>query len=526
MRGTVKTRNSLSWMAIAILLTSAAAARAQDSVPPVATAAQASDPTSHQASDHSGAATGTVPVTTHSLTAQRAYEMGMVQREDRLFVDEGLAFFREAVKADPQFALGHAALGYFTTDPKEEKQESALAEKFIATASPDEQLLIRWMNGTKNGDLVPAISAMNDLLAKYPNDKRLGNMTAEWLCSNQGAFEHGEAILVRLLKNDPRYFPAMNNLAYCYAMSGQPGLAPPLMDQYVAALPNEPNPQDSYGEIMRMLGDYPAALDHYRKALEINPNFNPSQVGLATTYALMGDQRKARAQYLVAIKGTKERPTQINYRILWAMTYYRESKPRLAHEAFLKVDAEAHLAGLPIQEAEIHRALALFSPDPAAALKELDEARADLSETRKAKLLPGDRDTELASILQTRAFIAVNAGKTDVAEAALKLLAEMAQTSRSIPVQNSYHSAHGAALLAQGDYAGAITELQEDAQNPLSLRLLAEAQSKAGQPADAHKTLATLAAISDDRMETAFAIPPARAALKSDTTQTAQGGAH
>jgi tetratricopeptide (TPR) repeat protein len=525
MRGTVKIRNSFLLIGIAILL-AGAAAQAQDSTPAATTSTQASDHSADQASDRSSAATDIIPVTTHSLTAQRAYEMGMVQREDRLFVDEGLAFFREAVKADPQFALGHAALGYFTADPKEEKQESALAEKFIATASPDEQLLIRWMNGTKNGDLVPAISAMNDLLAKYPHDKRLGNMTAEWLCSNQGAFDHGEAILVRLLKNDARYFPAMNNLAYCYAMSGQPGLAPPLMTEYVAALPNEPNPQDSYGEIMRMLGDYPAALDHYRKALEINPSFNASQVGLATTYALMGDQKKARAQYLVAIKGTKERPTQVNYRILWAMTYYRENKPRLAHEAFLQVDTEAHLAGLPVQEAEIHRTMALFNPNPAVALKDLDEARADLSETRKAKLLSGDRDTELASILQTRAFIAVSAGKTDVAEAALKLLAEMAQTSRNIPVQDSYHSSNGAVLFAQGDYAGAIAELEEDAQNPLSLRLLAQAQAKAGQASDAQKTLATLAAISDERVETAFAVPPARAALKSDASQTAQGGAH
>jgi len=31
-------------------------------------------------------------------------------------------------------------------------------------------------------------------------------------------------------------------------------LAPPLMDQYVAALPGQPNPQDSYAEILRMAG--------------------------------------------------------------------------------------------------------------------------------------------------------------------------------------------------------------------------------------------------------------------------------
>jgi len=205
------------------------------------------------------------------------------------------------VKEDPQFALGHATLGYFTAILGSKRGERA-GGKVVDKASPDEQLLVRWMNGTKDGDLVPAISAMNDLLAKYPNDKRLLNMTAEWLCSNQGASEHGEAILVRLLKSDPGYYPALNNLAYCYALSGEARLSPPLMDRYVAAIPNEPNPQDSYGEIMRILGDYPAALEHYQKALEINPNFNASQVGVASTYALMGDEKRARAQYLVAIK--------------------------------------------------------------------------------------------------------------------------------------------------------------------------------------------------------------------------------
>ncbi len=508
MRGTVKTRNAFSWMFAAILLAGGTAS-AQDATG--ATAAAAASPE-------------TVPVTTSSSEARQAYEMGMVQREDRLFVDEGLEFFRHAVKADPQFALGHAALGYFTADPQEGKRESALAVKYIDNASPDEQLLIRWYNGTKNGELVPAISAMNDLLAKYPHDKRLANMDAEWLCSNQAAPEPGIAILLKLLKSDPRYYPATNNIAYCYAFAGEVNLAPPYMDVYVAALPNEPNPQDSYGEIMRMLGDYPAALDHYRKALAINPNFNPSQVGLASTYALMGDQEKARAQYLVAIAGTKEQSTKLNYRMLSALTYYRENDLKRGRAEMAKLALVARAAGMPVQEAEIYRTMALFNPSPAGALRDLDSAHAVLNETHK--LLPGDRDIELASILQTRAILAASAGKTEAAVAALKPLSEMAQKSRSTPVQKSFHSATGAVLFVKGDYAAAIPELQEDSYNPLSLRLLADAQAKAGQAAEAQKTLTALAAVSDERVETAYAVPQARALLKSDAPQTAQTGGH
>lgn len=515
----MKIRNSFPLIAATIFMAGTIAI-AQEQAAPASAPTQASG----QAAEVNALSSATIPVTTNSMVARRAYEMGMVHREEMLFVDEGLEFFREAVKADPQFALGHAAVGYFTSDPVEGRRESDLAVKFMSNSSPDEQLLIRWMNGTKNGEIVPAISAMNDLLAKYPRDERLANLDGEWLCSNQGAFESGEAVLSRVLKFDPNYYPAMNNLAYCYALSGQPQLAPPLMEQYVAALPNEPNPQDSYGEIMRMLGDYPAALDHYQKALQINPKFNASQAGIASTYALMGDEKRARGEYLVAMKGTKERSTRLGYQILWGMTFYREDQHRQARQEMLKLVANAHSAGLAVQEAEIHRAMALFNPSAAAALKDLDAARAVLSETHK--ILPGDWENESASILQTRAFIAARAGMTSTAQAALKPLSEMARTSRSTPVQNAYHSANGAVLLAQGDYAGAIPELQEDAQNPLSLRLLAEAQTKAGQTAEAQKTLVILAAISDERIETAFAAPQARAMLKNDALQTAQGGAH
>ncbi len=519
MRGTVKTRNFLPFLPCiaAALVLAAPRAQAQDATP---AATAATSPTSSPSSSPSG----TLALSTKSAEAARFYEMGLVEREDRLFVDEGLAFMREAVKADPSFALGHAALGYFSTDPKEVHRESVLAIKDLDNASPDEQLLILWMNGTKNGEIVTAIGAMNDLRAKYPNDKRLANMDAEWLCSNQGVYDRGEEVLEKVLKSDPRYYPALNNLAYCYAFDGKAQLAPPLMEQYVALLPNEPNPQDSYGEIERMLGNYPAALEHYQKSLVINPGFNASQVGIASTYALMGDQKNARAQYLVAEKGTKEPSTQLSYRMLSALTYYRENQLRRGREEMTKLAEQAQAEGFTLQEAEIYRTMALFNPDTAGALKDLDAARATLA--AKYTLAIGDRDNGLSAILQTRAFIAVSAGNTAEAETALKPLTAMSLRSRSLPVQKAYHSANGAVLLAKGDYAGAIAELQEDEQNPLSMRLLSEAQAKAGQTTDAQKTLATLAALSDERVETAFAVPQARSAMKSELQQTAQTGAH
>jgi tetratricopeptide (TPR) repeat protein len=468
----------------------------------------------------SAAKSQTVPVTTKSERAREEFELGMKQREDLLYTEQGLDSIREAVKADPHFALAHAAIAYFTDDPAEEKRERALSIREIGNASHDERLLIRWMNGIKNGQIVPAISAMNDLLSKYPNDKRLANVDAEWLCSGQQNFDRGVEVLERVLKVDPNYFPALNNLAYCFALGGNVSAAPPLMERYVIALTGQPNPQDSYAEILRMAGDFQGALDHYHASLKIDSHFTASQVGLGSTYALMGDEIHAREEYAKAVAMTSDLGTQFNYRLLTAMTYFRANQPEQARKAYLEVAADAGKAGFPLQEAEAHRSMALFNPDPASALRDLNAAEAVLSE--KHILSAADHDTELASILQTRAYIAVHASMLEVARNALEPLKAMAKTSRNNLVQQSYHSASGAVLLAEGKYADAISELQDDPRNPLSLDLLADAQKDAGDGASQQKSLTILAAINDERVETAVAAPMARAALKGNPKTTAQ----
>lgn len=458
-------------------------------------------------------ASTTVPVTTQSKQARQAFEKGWKLCEELLYVEKCIESFRASVKADPNFALGHAALAYFTDDPGEAKRERALAARNSVHASRDERLFIRWLNGVKNGEFVPAIAAMNDLLAKYPDDNRLANLDSEWLCSGQQNFERGSEVLESLLKKNPQYFPALNNLAYCYALNGRVSLSPPLMERYVIALPGQSNPQDSYAEILRMSGDFQGALDHYHASLKIDSHFAASQVGIATTYALMGDEERARAEYLKAVAMTNDRGTKLNYLMLRAMTYYRENQPQQARKTYTALAAQAHAYGFPLQEAEIHRTMALFNTDPASALQDLDAGQAVLF--NQQVLSHEDHNTELASLLQARAYIGARAKMPEAVQKALIPLIAMAQTSRNNLIQMSYHSASGAQLLLEGKYADAISELQYDPRNPLSLELLTEAQKAAGNSADSQKTLATLAAISDERVETAVAAPGARAELKA-----------
>ncbi|PYV48446.1 MAG: hypothetical protein DMG92_13625, partial [Acidobacteria bacterium] len=67
-------------------------------------------------------------------------------------------------------------------------------------------------------------------------------------------------------------------------------------------MPNDPNPQDSYAEILRMAGHYTVAIDHYHVALSMNPQFYSSQFGIADTYMLMGDETRARQAYEIGFQ--------------------------------------------------------------------------------------------------------------------------------------------------------------------------------------------------------------------------------
>jgi tetratricopeptide (TPR) repeat protein len=501
----------------AITGTTSIATRAQDA--PKGHAKSSAPSASGSNSEMAAPTSETIPVTTKSDEARRLYEEGVHDEFDLLYVDRGVETIRKAAKADPTFALAHAMLAFNTTNPAEGEHHRAIARVYMRSAAPDEQKLIQFLNGTKDGHLVSAIAAMNDLFERYPRDNRFIAMAGTWMCSNNQEYDRGAAILERALKNDPSYAPALNNVAYCYAYAGHAQLAPPYMDRYVAALPGQPNPLDSYGEILRMMGDYKGALAHYEASERMVPGF--SQIGIATTYALMGDQDRARSEYDKAIELEQDPGTKLTDQMLKAMTYFRENRLADGRKAYLTLALAAHKDGhFPVAEAEIHRTLALFNPDPKAAMRDLRDAELVLSE--KHAMARDEHDTELATILQTRTFIAAQAGMKPEADRAFAPLAVMAKTSRSTPVQKSYHSANGAVLLLDGRYAIAVAEFQEDPRNPLSLRLLADAETKAGEPVAGQQVLVTLAAINDERVESAVAVPQARAALKAVAPTTAQ----
>jgi len=333
----------------------------------------------------------------------------------------------------------------------------------------------------------------------------------------------------RVMQIDPKFADAYNEAAYCYARQGDLDKAFADIKRYTELVPNEPNPQDSFAEISRMAGRFEDALTHYRMSLKIDPTFHESQLGLGDTYALMGDQQKARVEYAKAI-ATGSAVQKVTWSLQLAATYVREGDLAGADKAFTAVAEQAHAKDFANLEAEAYRSMSLYQLESAASLSLLAKAEAVLKEDHKVpqSLL----NQELAAVLRTRVERALvannqaaknpgdNAGQNpgdyagqnkDLANATLKQLQTLADANDADGIITSaLHGAAGAVALAVGDYAAAVNHFEADESNAISMRSLITAYDKNGQQGNARRLGAKLASLNVPLIEQAVVVPEFR----------------
>ncbi|HZQ70597.1 MAG TPA: tetratricopeptide repeat protein [Terriglobales bacterium] len=452
---------------------------------------------------------GVLPISTRSAQARKMFQRGVAKME-YLRRSEALESLRAAVKADPKFVQAHILISHLTRDAQEQQASLQKAEQFVSAVTPGEKLLVTWLAGVQEEKEVPAIAAMNDLLAQYPKDKWLQFLAGRWLL-NQGRYSQAIMILQRAVTLDANYPAAWNELAYAYAWSGDFDRAFSAMDRYVALQPDEPNPHDSYGEVLRLAGKFDAALEQYRTSIHIDPHFG-SEAGVADTLAIMGKEEEAREEYERAIVFAPGETERIEYELQSALTWVRENNRRSAEHALREVAKHAHKAGCAQLEAESRRVLAIYDPDFKNSLKQLDAAQATIEEHPLSRT---NHDEELARILRVQALRAAESQAPDIADTALRQLEKMAANSRNQEIQRSFHGARGAVLVAQTKYAEAVPELEEDAEDPISIRLLWRAYSSSGATAQAQLIADKLANFNIPSFEQALVVPQFRASMVS-----------
>src|SRR6266851_4724052 len=408
---------------------------------------------------------GSIPISTRSQEARKFVELSLDKYENHI-VDGALSNARRAIQKDPQFALGYAALSLASLGSIPDSAALARAKSLLPRATPDEQLLIRWMTSIGDRELLPAISAMNDLLKRYPNNKHVLYILADWLYSQQD-YDRSRQMLETVHQLDPDFPPALNLLGYAYIQTGTPDPAKAIasLQRYAEVLPNSPNPQDSLG--------------HYSAALQIDPTYISSRYGLGDTSALMGNYLRARTEYDEAIAIANNPRDRSHSEFQKALVYFWEGQPAEGRQALDALNEKARQQKEPYSQFEIGFGRAMLAADPSVELAQLRWLETWLQDPVDG-LTEVDRDSFLAQVLRERTRISARRGELALAEASVRRLEHLADLSRDLLVANSYESARGYLLAAKGDLTGAVDELGADPRSLLALEQLAAAQEKLG----------------------------------------------
>lgn len=236
-----------------------------------------------------------VPITSASPEAVELYRQAR-DLSERLRNTEAHELFARAVAKDPDFALAH--LGMAETSPTTGEFFESL-ERAVALAdrvSEAERWIILGRQATVDGDVEAQRRYYRQLVERYPGDERARVLIALHHFGRQElepALEH----LDRAVALDPGYAPAYNLLGYAHQLRGDTAAAEEALRRYVELLPTEANPYDSYAGLLVKVGRFEEAIANYRQALERDPDFFFSRLGIGTCYTLLGRYDEARATF-------------------------------------------------------------------------------------------------------------------------------------------------------------------------------------------------------------------------------------
>jgi len=444
------------------------------------------------ASNKSNSESGKIPVTTSSEEARKEFLQGR-DLSEKLLIQDSIQHFDKAISVDPNFALAELSRAQVSPTGKEFfehlKKAVALADK----ASNGERLLILGNDAGANGNVAKQKEYLDQLVAAYPNDERAH--------FNLGGYYFGQQDMPQAIVHykkatelAPTYSTAFNILGYAYRQNADYANSEQAFKKYIELIPNDPNPYDSYAELLLKMGRFDEAITQYRKALTIDSNFINSHQGIAAALMYQGkpDEANAELQKITdKARSDAERRTA-----LFAMTVVDLDSGKM-DKALEAVDQQYALGektnDLPAMTGDLQLKgnimLEMGKPDEAKALFERS-----LQMTGASNLSQEIKDN--AKLFHHYNLARVALAKKDMATAKTEAEAFRKGTEAlKNPLQTKQvHQLLGTIALEAKDYDLAITELQQaNQQNPYDLYRLCQAYQGKGDAAKAKEFCAKAA---------------------------------
>ena len=427
---------------------------------------------------------GKIPVTTASEEARKEFLRGR-DLSEKLLIQDSIQYFDRAIALDANFALAELNRANVSPTGKEFFEHLKKAVTLSGKASNGERLLILGNEAGANGNAAKQKEYLDQLVAAYPNDERAH--------FNLGGYHFGQQEIPQAIEHykkatelAPNYSPAYNILGYAYRQNEDYANAEQAFKKYIELIPNDPNPYDSYAELLLKMGKFDESIAQYRKALSIDANFVPSHSGISAD--LMYQNKPAEAAAEIQQIATKARSDA-------------EQRIALFNQTVVDVDSgqwDKALAGMDKQYALGEKTNDLpamtgdlqFKGNILLEMGNYDEAKALFE--RLVKMT--DESTLSQEIKDnTRLFHHFNlarvaVGKKDLTTAKAEAAEfEKGALAKQNPAQARLaHGLNGLVALEEKDYDKALVELQQaNQQNPYDLYRICLAHQGKGDSAKA-----------------------------------------
>jgi tetratricopeptide (TPR) repeat protein len=411
---------------------------------------------------------GKIPITTASEEAKKEFLQGRDLIE-KLRLQNSILHFENAIAKDPNFASAYFQLAQAATTAKGFFDNMKKAVALVDKVSEGERLMIMGLQAFADADQPKQKEMYEKLVAAYPKDER-----AHFVLGNyyNGLQDYAKAVehYVMCTMIDSNYSPAYNSLGYAYRSLEKYDDAENAFKKYTELIPGDPNPPDSYAELLMKRGKFDESIATYKKALSIDPNFVSSHVGVAANLMYMGkpDEAAAELQKLFDMsRDDGERRTALFNMVVLNID------AGMMEQALLEADKEYSVAEKVNDVANMSADLAM----KANILQEMGKYADALALYEKSVKLIEDSDLSQAIKDNTKlahhysvASVAIKKKDMKTAKAETEEFRKGAEAIKNTFQIRQAHGLAGAIALAEKKYDDAIAELQQANQlNPSNL---------------------------------------------------------
>ena len=323
---------------------------------------------------------------------------------------------------------------------------------------------------------------LEQLTAAFPKDERAQNQLGIYHHFVSQEYPKAIAAYEKAIEIAPDYAPPYNMVGYAHRVVGDYEKAEQAFKKYVELIPGDPNPYDSYAELLMETGRFEESIAKYEKALEQDPHFVASYVGIGLNHVYMDNAEKARETFAKLMENARTPGEKRQAFNRTAQSWVFQGEHDKALETVAKMSAVAEeeedkgaLAGDLTLMGNI--LLAAGRTDEAdARFKEAVEMFAESNAVDEAKVAA--RRNSLFNYGRT----ALARGDFDTAKAKAEEYAQQGAKHQVPFEQRQSHELLGLVALAEKDHTKAVTELQQaNLQNPRVQYQLALAHQAAGE---------------------------------------------